>query len=164
MTLEDCTALLTEVAIGLRVQLDAPTFRVYHKHLADVPREIAEAALTEMARAGMRFFPSAPEIRSASEKVRRQQLALHPWSPCVECETQPGWRSIVDARGDRRVERCPCRGRHQERLSHMGLLAPIAALPGEAEKETEQVYPSAAELPEDVRRRLSAIAGQKALR
>lgn len=164
MTLEECTALLAETAIALRVQIDAPTFRVYHKHLADVPHAVAEAAIAELSRAGMRFFPSATEIRAASEKTRRQQLALNPWSACAECETQPGWRTITDARGDSRVERCPCKKRHQERLSGLGLLEPIAALPGEVERESEQVYPTVQQLPADIRKQLESVSSRKVLR
>jgi hypothetical protein len=46
----------------------------------------------------------------------------------------------------------------------MGLLEAVAPLPGEAERESEQVFPTLEQLPADVRQRLGEVAGQKVLR
>jgi hypothetical protein len=164
VTLEEVVEVITPMALALRVQLDVPTFRAYHLYLKDVPVGVAALALENLSRTGLTFMPTAPEIRSASEKARRQQLALNPWSACAECESQAGWRTITDGRGDTRVERCPCKKRHQERIAGLGLLDAIAALPGEAEKESEQVFPTVQQLPEHLRKQVTAAAARKALR
>lgn len=156
--------MLTPYALGLRVQVDVPTFKAYHAMLKDVPAILALSGMEALAKSGLRFMPTAPEIRVAAEKARRQQLALHPWDGCVECEAQKGWRSITDGRGDTRVERCPCRKRHQESLAGRGLLEAISSLPGEAEKDSEQVFPTVQQLPADVRKQLENVSSQKVLR
>lgn len=46
----------------------------------------------------------------------------------------------------------------------MGLLDAVSALPGESERENEQVYPTLEQLPAGVRQQLGTIAGQKVLR
>jgi hypothetical protein len=74
-----------------------------------------------------------------------------------------GWRFVVRD-GVSRAERCPCLARHQAKLQSMGLLEAVAPLPGEAERESEQVFPTLEQLPADVRQRLGEVAGQKVLR
>lgn len=165
MTLQECTALLTPLALALGRDVDGPTFRAYHKRLEDVPVRLAELAIVQLDHEGaLRFLPSAPEIRAASEKVRRQQLALHPYDGCAECEMQPGWRNVITERGSA-VEKCPCKGRHQEKLASLGLLEAVGLLPGESGVgESEQVFPTVAQLPAPIREQLTLVAGKKALR
>jgi len=164
MTLDETVDLLTPLALAMRAPLGVPTFKAYHAVLKNVPMPLAAAALDQLTASGLRFFPSAPEIQAASERVRRQQLALQPWTPCCECEDTPRWRA-AEIDGVTRMERCPCVGRHQAVLAERGLLEPIAMLPGEAGVgENEQAYPDVQQIPESVRLRLQAIAGQKVLR
>lgn len=165
MTFDDCTDMLTQLAIAMQRQMDVPTLNAYYAMLKDVPLELALLGLDQWRQSGPRFFPTAPEIQSFAEKARRQQLALHPWSPCCECEGQPGWRTVKDHRGDPRLERCPCKARHQASLQACGILEPIAVLPGEAGvAESEQVYPRLEQLPAKLQQQIATIAGQKVLR
>jgi hypothetical protein len=124
MTLEECTDLLTPLALAMRADLDEPTFIAYGRMLAHVPVELAAAGLEELRATGLRFFPGAPEIQLAAERARRRQLALHPWEPCCDCEETPRWRLVMVA-GVKWFDRCPCIARHQAQLASLGLLAPI---------------------------------------
>lgn len=166
MTLDECTDLLTPVALALRAPMDLPTYMAYHAVLKAIPLELAQMALEDLrARGELEFFPSAPKIQSASERARRQQLALYPWTPCAECEDTNGWRTMTDSRGDQRVERCPCRKYHEQTLRDRGLFDPIAVLPGEAGVgENEQIYPRLEQLPANVQKQIRATVAQKVLR
>lgn len=166
MTLEECTDLLTPLALATRAQMDVPTYMAYHAMLKDIPAELGVLALEDLRTRGeLEFFPSAPKIQSAAERMRRQQLALHPWSPCVDCEDQPGWRSITDRDGDSRLKRCPCRARYQQSLKTRGLLEAIAVLPGEAGVgENEQIYPRLEQLPAKLQKQIQRVVDQKVLR
>lgn len=166
MTLDECTDLLTPVALALRAPMDLPTYMAYHAMLKDVPLELAAMGLEDLRTRGeLEFFPSAPKIQSASERARRRQLALFPWMPCAECEDTNGWRTFTDSRGDSRMERCPCRKRHEQFLSDRGLLEPIAVLAGEAGVgENEQVYPRLEQLPAKLQKEIRATIAQKVLR
>lgn len=165
MTLDECTVLLTPFVLACRVDFDVPTFKAYHRILKDVPATVAEAALEQLSRAGSAFMPSAPEILIASERQRRQQLALHPWSPCAECEDFPGYRKVLTMAGQQETrEKCPCKARHRAWLEDHGLAQALADLPGESGAGDEKVYPTVAQLPEGVRAPLLAIASTKVLR
>ena len=164
MTLEECTDLLTPLALATRAQMDVPTYMAYHAMLRDVPLELGVLALEDLRTRGeLEFFPSAPKIQCAAERMRRQQLALHPWSPCVECEEQGGWRPVIRD-GVERMERCPCRARYQQSLKDRGLFEPIVVLPGEAGAGDEQVYPRLEQLPAKLQKQIARAAAQKVMR
>ncbi len=163
MTLDETTDLLTPVALAMRVQLDVPTFIAYHAMLGSIPIDVAVAGLELWRQSGPRFFPSAPEIQSWSEKARRHQLAALPWRPCASCELQPGWQMVFD--GDMpRLTRCQCKVDHQAMLSARGLLEAITVLPNEAEAGDESVYPRFEQLPAKLQRELRPLIKQKVLR
>ena len=166
MTLDECTDLLTPVALATRAQMDVPTYMAYAAVLKDVPLELAMLGIDDLRQRGeLEFFPSAPKIQSAAERMRRQQLALHPWLPCAECEETGGWRTFTDDRGDSRMERCPCRKRHEQVLKDRGLYEPIAVLSGESGAgENEQIYPRLEQLPARLRHQVKAAVQQKVLR
>lgn len=164
MTIEECTATLTGYALAYRAPMDAPTFRAYFKVIGKMPVVLLEAALEAWGGTGNRFFPGAPEILATAELVRRQQLALHPYTGCAECEDQIGWRRLMGQGGQVTVSRCPCQGRHRDKLQAMGLLEPIAQLAGESEPQTETYHPDARHLPSGLRQRVLEAAERKALR
>lgn len=164
MTLEECTELLTPLAIAMRVQMDVPTYRAYHAILKEVPAGVAAAAVSALTLEGMRFFPSASEILLASEKARRRQLAAHPWEGCVECEDQRGYRTLTLAAGQKTVQPCPCKARHQAMLESHGLLTPIALLEGEAGAGDERIYPTLEQLPAPLQKQIKQIAAGKSWR
>jgi hypothetical protein len=164
MTLQECTAQLATLALALRADVDDPTFRAYHRVLKDTPAQLLEVAIDDLSRTGVRFLPAATELLAACETARRRLLALNPYDGCAECEDQRGYRTVLNAAGQKTVERCPCKGRHLEKLARMGLSAPLASLPGEVARESEQVYPSADQLPAPVRDRLVQISGQRLMR
>jgi hypothetical protein len=156
-------AALSPLVIGMRAEFDQPTWSVYYAALRDVPAVLLESAVQAMLREPREFFPKVGELRAASEKQRRMLLATMPHEACCECESSKGWRSVL-VDGVSRVQRCPCVKRHQEKLKGMGLLESVSALPGEAERESEQVFPTVEQLPANIRKQLGTIAGQKAIR
>lgn len=164
MTVEETTALLTPLALAMRVEMDGPTYRAYAALLKDVPAHLAALGLEQWLAGGPRFFPTAPEIQSCAEKARRQQLALHPWTACCECEDQPGWRVVIVEPPVSRLARCECVARHQQGLKDRGLFEAIAVLPGEAGAGDTAVYPTLEQLPAPLQQRLQAIADQKVLK
>lgn len=164
MTLDECVELLTPLALAMRVAMGVPTYRAYHAHLKNVPANLGAAALEDLTQSGLRFFPSAPEIQSAAEKARRRLLALNPYDGCADCEDQPGYRTLIVEGQQKTVEPCPCKRRHQARLSEMGLLEAIALMPGEAEAQTSTAYPTMEQIPAAVSVRLKQIAAVKVLK
>lgn len=164
MTLEETVALLTPLALAMRVEIDGPTFRAYHKQLETVPAALVDAALTDLSDGGLRFFPGAPEIKQAAERKRRQLLAANPYTGCVECEDQPGYRTVSGDAGQKTVERCPCKQRHFVRLERLGLREAVSELPGEAGAGDERVFLKFEELPSRVQQQLRTVAEQKRLR
>jgi hypothetical protein len=164
MTLEETVAVLTPLALALRVDLDVPTFKAYHKQLEKVAVQLVDGALTDLSESGLRFMPTAFEIKNAAEKKRRQLLAAHPYDGCADCDGHLGFRHIIGGNGQPVVEKCPCKARWQQRLAGMGALEPIAFLPGESVNESEQVYPTIDQLPAHLRKQIAAVVGQKVLR
>jgi hypothetical protein len=164
MTLDECTDLLTPIALALRAPMDLPTYMAYHAMLKDVPVELAAMGLEGLRERGeLEFFPSAPKIQSAAERIRRQQIALNPWTPCAECEDHPRFREM-EIDGVKRMQPCPCLTRHREYLAMRGLLEPIAVLPGESGASDEQIYPRFEQLPAKLQKQIHKVAGQKVLR
>lgn len=161
MTLEECVALLTPIALAYRADMDGPTFRAYHRVLKDVPVALAVAALEALESNGSPFMPNAPMILAASETSRRQLLAAHPYDGCADCEGQRGYRTVITAGRQNTVERCPCRARHEAKLASLGLREPLALLPGESGPEGETAYPTLEQLPANLRARIESVASQK---
>ena len=137
MTLHECTSRLTPVALAFRVDVDGPTLKAYHRLLKDVPPQLLEAGIELLLEDGQRFFPTAVELLHATERARRAMLASHPYTGCVDCEDQLGWRTVTSAAGQKTVEPCPCKARHTERLEQMGLRSPLAQLPAAVGVEVE---------------------------
>jgi hypothetical protein len=165
MTRKEFIAILEPFRLAMRADLDAPTLSAYFRVLENIPAVLFEAAIEDYLSKPLEFFPKAPEMRAACELQRRRQLALMPpYEGCVECEDHKGWRPVRGADGYERLERCACRGRYQERLESRGLLAAVAQLPGEAEPQGEQYYPTVEQLPADMRKSLLETVRQKVLR
>lgn len=159
MTLQECTAMLTPVALALRAELDGPTFRAYHRILEKVPVSLGVDALQQLVDEGAEFLPTAPKILHAAERIRRQMVALLPWTPCVECADFPGYRKVlVDGNVQETRAKCPCKSRHREVLEGQGLLEPYATLPSETGAGDERVYPSVDQLPTRLRAQVTAGA------
>lgn len=165
MTLQECTAMLTPVALAMRADFDAPTFRAYHRVLKDVPAHLAEDAIQAIVTAGAEFMPTAPKILQAAERLRRQLIAALPWSPCADCEDFPGFRKVmVEGSSQETRQKCPCKARHRSMLQERGLLEAFAELPAENGAGDVREYPTADQLPPGLREQLTAVAGRKALR
>lgn len=165
MTLKECTAILTPFVLALRADFDEPTYRAYHKFLEDVSAEMLQAALeAERLRGDLRFMLNAPELRAKCELQRRQLLALHAWTPCIECQDSPRWRTVI-VDDVERMQKCPCVARHVEKLAGMGIDQPICALPSTAsEGPGEQDYPTRDQLPAGVQDRLDTVIHQRRIR
>lgn len=120
MTLKECTAILAPLAIELRVDLDAPTFRAYHRSLQDVSAGLLDAAVDTVRRTPRGqyepVFPDARRLREYADKARTAMLNSVPKPDCQVCGNT-GWRSVAD----RTVEACDCKREYRERLSALGL-------------------------------------------
>ena len=130
MTQNECTAILAALAVTLRTELDAPTFRAYARALDNIPASLFQAAADRAARTPRRdydpVFPTAPMLRQYAEDARLEIARAHPYEGCCECDQQIGWRPIV---GSSAVERCPCHTRHQATLARLGVGGAALALP-----------------------------------
>lgn len=164
MTRAEFGAIIEPFRLAMRADLDALTLTAYFRVLKDVPGGLFASVVDDLMRSATEFFPKAPELLAACERRRRQALALMPYTGCVDCEDQIGWRTVKGEDGYERMERCPCRARHQERLADHGVLASIAQLPGEAEPQAESYHPSAEQLPAELRARMLATVRQKVMR
>jgi hypothetical protein len=157
-------ALLTPLALALRAEMDGPTFRAYHRHLETVPAGLAQRAIAELEQTGLRFMPTAPEIRHAAERARRQVLAASPYTGCIDCEDQKGYRTVLGEHGQKTVQPCPCMARYLSALERDGLREPLGALPTEAGAGDEQVYPTLDQLPAPLRAQIQQAVNRKMLR
>lgn len=165
MTLEETVALLTPLALALRAPMDAPTFKAYAAQLRNVPVQLVDAALTDLSDGGLVFMPTAPQIKQAAEKKRRQLLSANPYDGCADCEHQIGYRTVLGVDGQKTVERCPCRTRHLEKMERLGLREAVSDLPGEAGVgENERIFPAFEELPARVQAQIRDVVGPKLLR
>jgi hypothetical protein len=165
MTLDECTAILGPFALALRAPVDAPTFRAYAMVLEAVPvtlfAEVCDAWLREP---DLKFLPSAPEFLGRCEARRRAIVAAASYDGCAECEGQIGWRNVL-VDGVSRMERCPCKARHLERLASRGLPSqPLAQLPAAVAVDDGDTRPRAdgSMLPSDIRERLAVLARKSA--
>lgn len=156
-------AILTPLLLAMRVDFDLATWAAYYRVLSDVSVPVLEAAVDAISREPREWFPKAGELRGVCEQQRRQLVAAHPWTACCLCEDSPKWRAVL-VEGVTRVEKCPCVEQHRMSLKDQGILDPIAPMAGELTGDSEQVFPTMAQLPAGVRERLTGIAGQKALR
>lgn len=129
MTLQECTALLTPLALACKTEMDAPTYRAYHKVLKDVPARLAEAGIEQLTQTGLPYgMPTAPAIRAAAEQARKAFIAAHPWEACIDCEETPGWCAVI-IDGVTRMQRCRCKDRYQAQLAEQGVTSSTLALP-----------------------------------
>lgn len=144
----------------------------YHRGLKDVPLNLLQATVDRLIQTvGSDTFrwtalPPVADIRRTAEGIRRELLALHQHTGCVECEDQRGFRTVLGATGQKVVERCPCKSRHQEKLERLGLVTPLAALPAAPMEEPEPESPpllTVGQLPAGVQEQVKAIARSKAL-
>lgn len=126
MTLKELIALLTPFALAMRWELDAPTFRAYHRQLAHIPAKLFDAALEKAGRQPRRFPPTAPELAALAEEVRLEWRASLQWVPCALCSAQ-GWVER-EVEGITRAVRCDCWKAHQARVAELDVPAQPVAL------------------------------------
>lgn len=135
MTLSECVALLTPLALACRAEMDGPSFRAYHRVLITAPARLVDAGIERLIQTGLRYgMPSAPQILAASEDARKAYIAAHPWVACRECaEVDPGWRAVL-IDDVTRLERCPCKERYAATLARLGVThEPLALAAGSDE-------------------------------
>jgi hypothetical protein len=164
VTRPEFVAILTPLTLAMRAELDGAGWTAYYRAFSDVPPALLSQVIERMLREPLSFFPKAGELRAECEKQRRAILAIHPYEGCVECEHSKGFREVIGASGQTTVEPCPCKARHRERLEGLGVGTPLASLPGEAEAQSEQVYPTVEQLPAAMRQTLLETVKQKVLR
>jgi hypothetical protein len=166
MTLQECTAMLTEAAMALRADVDDPTFRAYHRVLADVPARLMQAAVdAALQEPTLRFLPAAPDWKGRCEVQRRRLLALHPYEPCAKCNWIGQVRISAVGMVPIRYGPCACRTAHESRMEALGLPSkPIAALPPTAGEVFTAEPTAPLTLPAAVQEKLHALATSKGMR
>ena len=147
MTLEDCTTILTELAITLGARMDVPTYRAYHRALEDVPAPLLEAACDAAGRtprgAYEPTFPTPAKLRAMAESCRQALVAAHPYRP-GECCGGTGWQQAIED-GLIWVARCTCWQAHQQAIVALGIGSPLL-LPAAVAPEVEAFDPRAAQV------------------
>lgn len=136
MTLKECTAILTPLVLALRAEMDAPTFRAYHRALDDVPKPLLESAVAAAMRLDSAFMPKPGELRALAETRRRELMAAHPYERCAACNFT-GTVRLAPANWERGTPplygKCKCWDRYQVRLGELGIIAEPLALPAVGE-------------------------------
>lgn len=126
MTWEEFKHLTMPLAVQLGAEWDQPTWRLFYRAVEKVPIALYQSAIGRAAE-GRSKMPSAAQLRELAEGERQALIAANPYDGCLECEHQRGWRpTLADPR---RVERCPCFERHQQRLHALGVGSQPLALP-----------------------------------
>lgn len=137
MTLKECTAILTPLVLALRADMDAPTFRAYHRALDDVPAPLLEAAVVAAMRLDSPFMPKPGELRALAEARRRELMAAHPYERCAACN-HTGTVRIKPANWEAGMPplygKCKCWFTHQKRLEALGIGTEPLALPAGSEQ------------------------------
>lgn len=148
MTLEDCTKILTPLALTLGTRMDVPTFLAYHLALQDVPAPLLEAAAAAAGRtprgAYEPTFPTPAKLRSMAESCRQALVAAHPYRPLEACCNFTGWQNIAND-GVLFVTRCTCWQAHQQQIAALGIGSPLLLSAGVA-PEAEAFDPRAAQV------------------
>lgn len=114
-------------AFGVKLEAMTPVrTRAYDEGLRDIPAPLLNAAVRK-AIATRQFFPKVAELRQDAESVRRELLAANQHDACDDCN-YTGWAEVT-IEGVRRVERCFCWRKWQQRLSTLGVTPEALALP-----------------------------------
>ena len=124
MTQAECTAILAALAVTLRTELDAPTFRAYARALADLPAALAQAAADRAAKTPRKeydpVFPTVPMLRQHAEAARLEIQRAHPFACfCGNCSRDGFVPREID--GVTRMVKGSCWRAHQERLARLGV-------------------------------------------
>jgi len=163
VTLKECTAILTPLALALRADMDAPTFRAYFRALEDVPVALLEHAVNVAMRSESPFLPKPGELRALAETRRREVLAAHPYERCAACHYVGTVR--VGTQGGKPVYgRCACWTAYQKRIEALGIgEKPIAALPAAREPDPEPPVIEMDDVPPAITDRVRALASRKGM-
>lgn len=161
MTLQKCTAILAPLALALRADMDAPTFKAYHRALSDVPVPLLESAVAAALRVDSPFMPRPGELRAMAEVRRRELLAAFPYERCAACH-YIGTVRTGTVGGKPVYGRCSCWATYQKQIEAMGISEkPLAQLPVayvEAEPEGEVAVD---DLPPAITDRVRTLAASK---
>lgn len=105
---------------------------IYEERTAHIPIGILSQAVSVWLNE-QQWFPTVHELLEACEKVRLELRASLKHEPCEQCLSSPGWMTVVDPRGDKRLARCDCWKAHQERVKQLGVPEQPLALPAPQE-------------------------------
>lgn len=126
MTFSEFKSLVMPLAVQLGAEWDLPAWRLYHRAVDNIPRQLLVIAIDKAASTRTKF-PSAAQLRELAEAVRQELIAANPYTKCETCNLT-GWVE-VDCDGVKRVQRCVCWKAHQQRLFEMGVTGTPLALP-----------------------------------
>ena len=122
-----------EIALGALVQAFKPKdwtaadVRLYTRKLQSVPVPVL-TPMVDRAISTRHWMPKVAELLADAETARLELLKrLGPYTGCVECEGQIGWRNRLDV--PRTAERCPCHARWQQKVQALGVGHARLALP-----------------------------------
>lgn len=130
MTWDDFKAITMPLAIQLGAEWDAPTWKLYHRAVEDIPVALYTSAIERASRERHKF-PAVPVVREFAEERRRELLLAHPWEKCAACNyigtvrVREGNRLLGEAP---KYAPCECWHQHQARLEDLGVTsAPLSA-------------------------------------
>lgn len=155
-------AELTE-AFGVKLENLPPVrIRILDRALQKVPAAVLKPMVervisTRKPRWG--DLPAIAELLEDAEACRRELLAAVAFQPCASCEPYGWLEREID--GVKRLTRCGCWHRHQERIQALG--GPVKALPS-AGYVDEPEAPAVDDYPPAITDRIVTIAATKRLR
>lgn len=134
MTYDEFKAVTIPLAIQLGAEWDAPTWRLYHRAVENIPLALYATAIAKAAETRTKM-PSASQLRELAEAERQALIAAHRYNPeeCEQCN-HTGWVN-VEVDGILRVQRCICWKMHLDKLARLGVGTQPLALPAARESE-----------------------------
>jgi hypothetical protein len=147
-------AILT--TLKRREPLSEYDIQIYDEQLIDIPIALLKAGLVKWMRESDGWCLTVPEWRQAAEAARLDMRSSLKHEPCEQCSLTPGWATVVDPQGCKRLERCDCWKSHLVRVQALGAGSEPLALPAASSAPDDE------EMVEfDARAAVSRIAGRK---
>jgi hypothetical protein len=148
--------MLAVTTLKRREPLSDVEITIYEQQLADIPIDLLQRGLDRWMRESDGWCLTVPEWRQAAEAARLDMRSSLKHEPCEQCSLTPGWATVVDPQGCKRLERCDCWKSHLVRVQALGAGSEPLALPAASSAPDDE------EMVEfDARAAVSRIAGRK---
>lgn len=141
MTWEEFKTHTMPLAVQIGAAWDLPTWKLYHRAVADVSLALYLRALMKAAQTRT-TMPSAAQMRDFAEGERKALLEAHPYEACADCNhvgtVRVGNVSIESGHRRPLYTKCKCWHQYQERLNQLGITTAPLALPAAEPREFVQ--------------------------